>query len=198
LQHFIYCPRQYALIHLEQVFEENVFTLRGHADHRRVDQGHTTTAPDGTRTLRSLPLFQDELGLVGIADAVELAADGTPFPIEYKHGRLQRNPHKNAADETQLAAQAICLEFMFQRPVPQGAVFHVSSNKRRLVPIGPALRQHVLDALEGIRKLNEASQLPPPANDSRCRNCSLLPLCQPEMLANLNGGPFSTFGLFAP
>jgi len=85
LQHWAYCPRQCALIHVEQVFEENLFTWRGQALHKRVDDPGCEVR-DGLRVERALPLFCDRLGLVGKADVVEFMPDGTPYPVEYKHG----------------------------------------------------------------------------------------------------------------
>lgn len=85
LQHWAYCPRQCALIHVEQVFEDNIFTQRGQALHKRVDDPGFEVR-DGLRVERALPLFCDRLGLVGKGDVVEFLADGTPYPVEYKHG----------------------------------------------------------------------------------------------------------------
>ena len=85
LQHWHYCPRQCGLIHLEQVFDENVHTLRGQAVHAKVDKPGVATAK-GVRVERAMPLWQDELGLVGKADVVEFLPGGVPYPVEYKHG----------------------------------------------------------------------------------------------------------------
>ena len=89
LQHWCYCPRQCALIHVEQVFAENLFTLRGQALHKRVDDPGFEVR-DGLRVERALPLFCDRLGLVGKADIVEFSPDGTPYPVEYRHFVLRK------------------------------------------------------------------------------------------------------------
>lgn len=182
LQHWAYCPRQCALIHLEQVFEDNVFTLRGQAVHARADQpGFELRA--GLRVERALPLFCDRLGLVGKADVVEFLPDGTPYPVEYKHGSRNKKAAIAACDDLQLAGQALCLEEMSSHPVPEGALFYATSKRRRVVPITPALREAVENAAAAIRAMVTAGRTPPPLNDERCRACSLRDVCQPEALA---------------
>ena len=177
LQHWSYCPRQCALIHVEQVFSDNVYTARGNAVHALVDE--PGAARSGTvRIERAMPLWCDRLGLVGKADLVEFARDGTPYPVEYKHGPRRKQIH----DDLQLAAQALCLEEMTGRPVACGAIFHFSSRRRREVLIGDALRRAVGQAVVAVRELMASAALPPPVNDARCRNCSLIELCQPRIL----------------
>ena len=106
LQHWHYCPRQCGLIHLEQVFDDNVHTLRGQAVHAKVDTPGVETAK-GLRVERSLPLWHDALGLVGKADVVEFSASGAPYPVEYKHGSRHKAADIAACDDIQLAAQAV-------------------------------------------------------------------------------------------
>lgn len=179
LQHWSYCPRQCALIHVEQVFSENLFTSRGRAVHALVDQPGVER--DGTvRIERAMPLWNDRLGLAGKADLVEFAGDGSAYPVEYKHGPRRASRH----DELQLAAQAMCLEEMTGKPVPAGAIFHFSSRRRREVLIDEGLRAEVVSAITAVRAMLAAPALPPPANDKRCRNCSLTELCQPAVLAD--------------
>jgi CRISPR-associated exonuclease Cas4 len=177
LQHWSYCPRQCALIHLEQVFEENVHTMRGHAAHARVDAPGFETTP-GARVERALPVWSDRFGLVGRCDAVEYRADGTVYPVEFKHGPRRAREH----DDIQLAAQAICLEEMTQRPVRRGAIFHVSSRRRRDVSIDAALRSRMERVLGDVRAMLVNGALPPPVNDRRCTECSLRTVCQPEVI----------------
>jgi CRISPR-associated exonuclease Cas4 len=180
LQHWSFCPRQCGLIHLEQAFEDNLFTLRGQAVHARVDApGFESRA--GVRTERALPLACERLSLVGKADVVEFLPDGTPYPIEYKHGRTSKAKHGH--DALQLAAQALCLEEMTGRPVPEGALFYASSKRRVPVKIDAALRAAVEAAVTEVRAMLIAGRLPPPANDSRCRACSLFDICQPQAIA---------------
>lgn len=182
LQHWAYCPRQCALIHVEQVFEENLFTLRGQALHKRVDDPGFEVR-DGLRVERALPLFCDRLGLVGKADVVEFLPDGTPYPVEYKHGSRHKRADIAACDDLQLAAQALCLEEMFGKSVPEGALYYATSRRRRVVSITADLRVAVEDVLAEVRRLLVADRLPPPLNDDHCRACSLRDLCQPEALA---------------
>lgn len=179
LQHYAYCPRQCALIHVEQAFADNIHTARGQAVHRLVDTpGYEIRA--GVKVERALPLWSDRLGLIGKADLVEFHADGTVFPVEFKHGRKREKLH----DDIQLAAQAMCLEEMLRRPVERGSIYHASSRRRREVTITPALRQTVDDTVSAIRDILDKRELPPPVNDSRCRECSLKEICQPSALAN--------------
>lgn len=178
LQHWSYCPRQCALIHVEQAFADNVHTARGNAVHALVDEPGLQRK-GLTRIERAMPLWSERLGLVGKADLVEFAADGTPYPVEYKHGPRRQRRH----DDLQLAAQGLCLEEMTGKAVPLGAIFHFSSRRRREVPIGPELRQAVEQATAEVRKILAATVLPVPVNDARCRHCSLIELCQPKAVA---------------
>ena len=179
LQHWSYCPRQCALIHAEQVFGENLFTARGRAEHALVDEPGAERA-GSVRIERGMPLWSERLGLVGKADLVEFSRDGDAYPVEYKHGRRRARLH----DDIQVAAQALCLEEMTGRPVAAGAVFHFSSRRRREVVVDSGLREAVSIAVEGVRSVLAASTLPPPANDARCRNCSLIELCQPRAVGD--------------
>ncbi len=179
LQHYAYCPRQCALIHVEQVFDDNIYTARGQAVHRLVDTpGYEMKA--GVKVERALPLWSDRLGLIGKADVVEFHPGGAVFPVEFKHGRKREKIH----DDIQLAAQAMCLEEMLGITVPHGAIYHASSHRRREVAITLALRHLVEAAVVAIRQMIEQRTLPPPVNDERCRACSLINACQPAALAN--------------
>ena len=182
LQHWCYCSRQCALIHIEQAFAENLFTLRGQAVHKRVDEPGVEVRA-GLRIERALPVWSERLGLIGKADVVEFEPDGTPYPVEYKHGTRRKAGFIAACDELQLAAQALCLEEMIGRHVAEGALFYASSKRRRIVAITPALRAGVEQAVAGVRTLLTEGRLPPPVNGERCRACSLVDLCQPQALA---------------
>ena len=135
LQHYAFCPRQCALIHIEQVWEENLYTLRGQRVHDKVNVPEHELI-EGVRVERAMPLWSHTLGLTGIADVVEFTADDTPYPVEYKAGSKKARD----ADEIQLCAQALCLEEMLNRPVSRGAIFHHSSRRRREVAFDDALR----------------------------------------------------------
>lgn len=182
LQHWAYCPRQCALIHVEQVFEENLFTQRGQALHQRVDDPGCELRDD-LRVERALPLFCDRLALVGKADVVEFLPDGTPYPVEYKHGSRHKRADIAACDDLQLAAQALCLEDMFGKAVPEGALYYASSRRRRIVAVDADLRAKAESTVAAVRRLLQSGATPPPLDDEHCRACSLRDLCQPEALA---------------
>ncbi|HPO17935.1 MAG TPA: CRISPR-associated protein Cas4 [Rubrivivax sp.] len=188
LQHWAYCPRQCGLIHLEQAFDDNLHTLRGQAVHAQVDRPGFELRR-GLRVERALPLFNDRLGLIGKADTVEFEPDGTPYPVEYKHGSRHKAAAIAACDDLQLAAQALCLEAMTGRAVPEGALFYASSKRRRVVAIDAPLRQQVGETTAAVRAMLDTGRLPPPTSDTRrCRGCSLRERCQPEALARLAAG----------
>lgn len=186
LQHWCYCPRQCALIQIEQVFADNLYTLRGQAVHKQVDQPGVETRA-GLRVERALPVWNDRLGLIGKADVVEFEADGTPYPVEYKHGSRAKAPWIAACDDVQLAAQAMCLEEMTGRPVPAGALFYATSKRRREVRVTGELRRRVAEASAAVRALLDAAVLPAPTFDKRCDKCSLRELCQPALTPNAAG-----------
>lgn len=177
LEHFSYCPRQAALIHLEAVWDENLFTLRGRFVHEQVDEPGEECRGN-VRLERSLPLWSRRFGLVGRADIVEFYGD-VPYPVDYKHGPRRKHEH----DDLQLCAQAVCLEEMTGTPVPRGAIFHASSRRRREVVFDADLRRRLQDAVSQIRELLQQTTLPEAPNDARCRNCSLLAACLPEVVA---------------
>jgi CRISPR-associated exonuclease Cas4 len=112
----------------------------------------------GLRVERALPVFSDRLGLIGKADVVEFAPDGTPYPVEYKHGSRNKKASIAACDDLQLAGQALCLEEMSGRPVPEGALYYATSKRRRAVPITPALRAAVENAAAEIRAMLAAGR----------------------------------------
>jgi CRISPR-associated exonuclease Cas4 len=183
LQHWKYCPRQCGLIHLEQVFDENIYTLRGQALHAKVDQPGVETAK-GVRVARALPLWHDELGLIGKSDVVEFLAGGVPYPVEYKHGSRNKAADIAACDDIQLAAQAMCLEAMLGKPVNEGALYYATSKRRRVVPITVQLRADVVQAAQAFRQMLASGKLPPPLiaeqAAKRCKACSLQERCQPQ------------------
>ncbi|WP_234554066.1 CRISPR-associated protein Cas4 [Thermus caliditerrae] len=177
LQHYVYCPRQCALIHVEGVWEENLFTLRGRRAHEGVDVPEGMVR-EGVRVEYALPLFSERLGLVGRADVVEFHG-GAPYPVEHKVGPRRAR----LADEVQLCAQALCLEEMLGVEVPRGALFYRASRRRREVRFTPELRALVERTAVEVRALLESARLPPPVHDARCRDCSLVDACMPHLAA---------------
>jgi len=176
LQHYLFCPRQCALIHVEQSWAEDGATAEGRLLHERTDAGK----PDrrkSVKILRALALRSVALGVTGKADIVELH-EGQPYPVEYKRGR----PKSHQADEVQLCAQAICLEEMFARPVPEGSLFYGETRRRTVVPFTAALRDLTARVAADTRRMILAQQTPPPVLMAACAKCSLQALCRPAQL----------------
>lgn len=180
LQHYAYCPRQCALIHIEQVWDENLYTLRGHRVHEKVNVPEYDLVED-IRVERAMPLWSHQIGLTGVGDVVEFHCDGTIFPVEYKSGSKK----VRLADSIQLCAQAMCLEEMLNHPVPAGAIFHHGSRRRREIKFDEVLRMLTQQTIHETRALLQSSQLPPPVADSRCPDCSLIDACMPYALQGL-------------
>jgi len=180
LQHALYCPRQCALIHLERVWEENRLTAEGRVLHETVDQRHQQRRK-GVRVVTALPLYSVQRQLTGIADVVEFHRQGggeTAYPIEYKRGR----PKAHRADDVQLCAQALCLEDMTDRPVPEGALFYGETRRRQTVAFDADLRALTEQTVARVHDLLSHNGLPPPTDDRRrCRACSLVDLCRPGL-----------------
>lgn len=182
LNQYAYCRRRCALIYLENEFADNRHTASGNAEHARVDRVAHASNREGARVEYALPIWSERLGLIGKGDVVEFWPDGTIYPVEYKHGAKKQ--HDN--DDLQLAAQALCLEEMFGRPILQGAIFHARSKRRREVMFTSQLRAATEQTVASIRQMLMAQTMPPPLiNDTRCRECSLIDLCQPQALGNL-------------
>ncbi len=192
IEHFSYCPRQCALIHVEQTFDENVYTIRGSLAHQRVESAESTVE-HGIRVVRDIPLWSERYGLRGKSDAVEFHRAG-PFPVEYKVGR----PHGIHAD-LQLCAQALCLEEMLGVAVPVGAIYHHATRSRRDVAFTPDLRARVVEVIEQIREILVRQVVPTAPNDRRCPSCSLYASCMPAVVAEpdrirgLQGALFQPF-----
>ena len=180
LQHQLFCPRQCALIHLEQQWLEDRATAEGRILHERVDGGRGDQRR-GVRTVRGLSLRSDALGVTGKADAVELhgrAPDLRPYPIEYKRGK----PKRHRADEVQLCAQAICLEEMFGCAVPEGALFYGATHRRTVVAIDAELRALTAATADAVRTMLASGRTPAPVAMPACARCSLEPLCRPDAI----------------
>lgn len=181
LQHYLYCPRQCALIHVERLWAENRQTAEGRLLHDRADQPQVERR-HGVRTVTAMPLSCPELGITGVADVVEFHAAGVgerPYPVEYKRGR----PKAHRADEVQLCAQALCLEAMFGQKVEEGALFCGMPRRRTVVAIDDALRKLTLEVIQATREMVCAGRTPLASYEAkRCDACSLIDLCQPRLL----------------
>jgi CRISPR-associated exonuclease Cas4 len=178
LEHYGYCPRQCALIHVDGVWADNEHTVKGQAGHKRAD-----TAPPrherGRLVVRGMELWSDSLSLLGRADAVEFSPDGTIEPVEYKIG----TPHGRSA-EMQLCAQAFCLEEMFDISVQSGAIWYSGIRKRLRVEFNDELRELTTETIENIRALTLSPTLPEAPNDARCAQCQLLGHCTPNLVSD--------------
>ena len=175
IEHHAYCPRQCALIHVEGIFADNLWTVRGNLVHEKVHAGAESSEGD-QRQLRGLPLISRRWGLVGKADLVEIRPEG-PFPVEYKAGR-----HHGQQADMQLCAQALCLEEMYGCAVPRGALYHAATRTRQEVELTEALRQATLAEVAACRQMLQQQQVPPPVFDRRCQRCSLRDECLPEVI----------------
>lgn len=192
LQHLVFCERQAALIHVEQAWVENVFTVEGAQLHEVVDGGEAESR-GAVRIQRSVSLRSLELGLTGKADIVEfLRADDDvrsqgiyvcdwpgrwiPFPVEYKRGR----PKRHRADEVQLCGQALCLEEMLATSIPEGALYYGRTRRRQLVTLDEELRRLTISAAARLHVLFDAGVTPSADFGPKCEDCSLLEICCPK------------------
>ena len=180
LNHLLFCERRCALIHVEGVFVENVFTLEGRIRHEAADlAGYETRA--GVKAVTALPLYSRRFHLTGVADVIEFGAsptgERTAYPIEYKRG--PRRQWDN--DDVQLCAQALCLEEMMGVSAPRGAVFHASSKRRREVEFNAALRRLTEQSITRLHALIQQARVPRAVLKPRCEGCSLHGVCLPEL-----------------
>lgn len=187
LQHFVYCPRQCALIHTERVWAENALTTLGKITHERVDSAPSSTK-GAVRTARSVRLVSHALGIKGVADVVEYEQTEQGMlvtPVEYKRG----SPKQHMADVVQLCAQALCLEEMNGCRIGRGYLFYHSTRRRCLVELTDDVRRETMLAIQGTRQLLMSGTLPAAIRHKGCDACSLFELCVPSSGA----GPASAF-----
>lgn len=178
LQHWLYCPRQYALIHLEQTWAENRFTAEGQVMHKNAHEGADETR-NGIRITRGIHVGSTSIGITGVCDVVEFHPNGIILPIEYKRGK----PKSHRADEVQLCAQALCLEEMLQTNIPQGCLFYGQNRRRVDVQFGSELKEITLATVLKIRACITSALTPAAFYQARlCDNCSLLEICMPQSM----------------
>jgi CRISPR-associated exonuclease Cas4 len=179
LQHYAFCPRQCALIHIEQIWDENLMTAEGRIMHEKVHE-QDRESRGKVRIEYGIPLRSLRLGLVGKADVVEfhrLDKDTwQPFPVEYKRGK----PKPDHCDLIQLCAQAICLEEMLSVSVPNGAIFYGRTRHRLDVAFDEVLRNETEEAAKRAHELIASGITPPPVYEKRCERCSLIGECLPK------------------
>ncbi|MGI8602610.1 MAG: CRISPR-associated protein Cas4 [Verrucomicrobiales bacterium] len=175
LNDFLYCPRRAALKIVDGCRSANEHTARGDIVHEHADLPGYEVAK-GVTLLRALPVWSERLGLSGKCDVVEQHADGSLYPVEFKLGR--RRQWEN--DDAQLCAQALCLEEMFGRPVPHGAIFHAQSKRRRDVEFTAELRATTEAAASELHRLLDDGHVPPAVLKPACEECSLYETCLPH------------------
>lgn len=180
LQHFMFCERQCALIHIEQLWSENLFTAEGRIMHDKVDTADKEVRGN-VRIEFGTPLRSLKLGLIGKADVVEFhkvdSGAWMPFPVEYKHGK----PKIDDCDRVQLCAQAMCLEEMLNVEIREGALFYGKTRRREDVVFDAQLRLETQDTARKVHELIETGTTPKAQYSKRCKQCSLYELCMPEV-----------------
>lgn len=178
LQHWLYCPRQCALIHLEQAWAENRFTAEGRVMHENAHEGADETR-GRVRITRGMPVMSECMGLTGQCDVVEFHGDGTVLPVEYKRGK----PKAHRADEVQLCAQGMCLEEMLGVVIGRGCLFYGENRRRMEVVFDGGLRDLVRRTAGEIRECLESGITPTAEYEARrCDACSLIDFCQPQAM----------------
>lgn len=175
LQHYQFCPRQCALIHIEQQWAENRFTAEGKVLHERADSNKCEWQGD-VRIVRSLPICSQHYGLSGKADVVEFHADGAVYPVEYKRGK----PKGDRCDEVQLCAQALCLEEMLTVEIESGALFYGQRRRRKEIVFDQQLRVLTQETVGKTHQLLNSGITPAADYQKKCDACSLFSLCLPK------------------
>lgn len=190
LKHFQFCRRRWALVHIEQLWEENVLTLEGHYMHERVHDDNFTEARGAVLLSRGMPVRSQKLKITGVCDMVELYKDedGVPiqgrggrwrlYPVEYKLGQ----PDTQGADALQVCAQALCLEEMFVTDIPEAALYYGKIKRRQRILLTEELRQKVKDCVGEMHQLMSKGYTPKAKMGKACKSCSLVETCQPKLM----------------
>ena len=195
LQHYLFCPRQYALIHIEREWQENVLTAKGRLEHERVDQGYKEFRR-GRRQLSGLTIRSEKLRLQGKLDVLVLDLEDArapdnlaifglkgmwrAYPVEFKHGE----PKENDCDRVQLCAQALCLEEMCGLTIDTASLFYQKIRRREDVLLEENLRTKTAQVAKELYALYSSGKTPPQVYTSKCRSCSLFEVCLPDKLDN--------------
>ncbi len=193
IQHFAFCERQWALIHIEQLWNENVLTVQGAHVHERTDDPFSDETRGDLRIVRSVPVLSLNLGLQGIVDVIEFrktqlsdllgveisgaAGRWRPRPVEYKRGK----PKPDACDEVQLCAQAICIEEMMGVQISTGELYYAQIRRRQAVEFSAELRSLAQSLSARMHECYELGITPSAVPSKRCRSCSLKEACQPSI-----------------
>lgn len=189
IQHFVFCRRQWALIHVEQQWKENVLTAEGRIMHKRTDDPFFTETRNGVVVARAVPIASYRLGLSGVCDVVEFtqSPEGVrlpgreglylPAPVEYKRGKPKRDP----CDEAQLCAQGVCLEEMLSATIPAGYLYYGETRHRVPVELTAELRELVRGMAEEMHAYFSRGYTPRVKPFKGCRSCSLADICLPGL-----------------
>jgi len=192
IQHMAFCERQWALIHIEQIWEENIRTIEGKHLHERADNPFENESRGNRRIVRSMPIVSQQLGLRGVADVVEFQRSEVqiegetcqlegrsgwwrPVPIEYKRGR----PKPDDRDAVQLCAQAMAVEEMLQVHIPRGYLFYGQTKRREEIILSEVLRKRTIELSDRMHELVYEGKTPRAQKGKRCSQCSLVEQCQP-------------------
>ncbi len=206
IQHFAFCRRQWALIHIEQQWLENLLTFGGRELHERADDPFFTEARGQMLICRSLPIVSYRLGLYGVADVVEFYHDENgitikgrsgkwrPHPVEYKFGQ----PKPDDWDEVQLCAQGFCLEEMFNITIPGGDLFYGRIRRRQRVEFNESLRERVIQLAQEMHDFFRRGYTPPPNYTTSCKRCSLIEICLPHLSSKRSVSHYLTRALRDP
>ena len=191
IQHFAFCPRQWALIHIDQQWSDNRLTVEGEIMHKHVDDPFYRQKMGSVICLRTVCIASKELGLYGYTDVVELQPSDSPvnsithpkypgywlpYPVEYKHGK----PKRDNIDAVQLCAQAMCLEEQYSIHIPEGALFYGEIRRREVITFDDELRSEVRTLTDEMHKVFNSQKIPYAEKKSYCRSCSLKDTCMPE------------------
>ena len=197
VQHFVFCPRQWALIHVDQQWADNVLTTEGQILHQNVDNPQYRQKLNNRITLRSVHIASHKLGIYGITDAVELIpGDGLsdtdtiahpkyggrfiPYPIEYKRGHSK----PDECDIMQLVCQIMCLEEMYNINIPRGALFYWEVRQREEIVVDDGMKDRAQSYLTKMHEIIKSGKLPKADKGNKCRRCSLSDICMPEISEN--------------
>ena len=198
IQHFKFCRRQWALIHVEQQWEENVHTVIGELMHKKAHDPYLTEKRKDTIIVRALPVVSQEMGITGECDVVEFrrCEDGVRlhghrglysiYPVEYKKGK----PKTDEKDQLQLAAQAMCLEEMFSTEIKEGALFYGETKRREIIHITDELRIEVRDMFQEMHHYFSRHYTPKVKTSKSCSSCSLKEICLPKLSKTVSVGTY--------
>lgn len=198
LKHFQFCRRRWALIHIEQLWEENVLTLQGRYMHERVHDDSFTEVRGAVLLSRGMPVRSQRLKITGVCDMVELYRDEDGVPIQGRSGRWRLYPVEyklgqadtQGADALQVCAQALCLEEMFVTDIPEAAVYYGKIKRRQRIPLTEELRQKVQDCVKEMHQLMSKGYTPKAKKRNACKSCSLFEMCQPKLMKQVSASEY--------